>query len=164
MSNIDLSHTPKPLNKRSGARVAAVQALYSMEVAGKGLHEIIHEFEVFWLGQEVEGLMAMPAEPAFFQKLITGVIDYQQTIDQTVDQALAKGWPLKRIEAVIRAIMRAGTFELKYLSDVPVKVIINEYVDVAHAFYDDDEPKLVNAVLDAISKEVRPQTPSSLID
>jgi N utilization substance protein B len=158
MSNIKLPEQPKHVNKRSGARVCAVQALYAMETAGKGLLEVIPEFEAFWLGQEVEGLPALPAESNFFQALVTGVVEHQHFIDQTVDQTLIKGWPLKRVEAVVRAILRAGTFELKYRTDVPAKVVISEYVDVAKAFYTDDEPKLVNAVLDAIAKDVRSLT------
>jgi transcription antitermination protein NusB len=143
------------VNKRSGARVAAVQALYAMEVTGKGVLEVIPEFEAFWLGQEVDEVPELPAESKFFQVLIHGVVEHQHFIDSTVDKALAKGWPLKRIEAVLRAIMRCGTFELKYRPDIPTKVVITEYVDVTHAFFSTDESGLINAVLDAIGKEVR---------
>ncbi len=89
------------------------------------------------------------------RNILSGVVDNQRAIDQTIDKALAQGWPLARIEAVLRAILRAGGFELMFRKDVPARVVITEYVDVTHSFYGDDEPGLVNAVLDAVAREVR---------
>ena len=142
--------------ERSAARLAAVQALYQMEVAGKGLVDALAEFEAFWIGREVEGIRFEPAENAFFRDILSGVVREQRAIDQHVDAALSAGWPLKRIEAVLRAILRAGAYELLFRKDVPARVVITEYVDLTHSFYGDDEPGLVNAVLDAITREVRP--------
>ena len=86
---------------------------------------------------------------------MSGVVQEQRLVDQKVDAALAKGWPLKRVEAVLRAIMRAGAYELLRRPDVPARVVITEYVDVTHAFYDGEEPGMVNAVLDSIGRETR---------
>lgn len=141
--------------ERSAARLAAVQALYQMEVSGKGVIDALAEFEAFWIGREVEGITFKPAERDFFRDLLGGVVHEQRAIDGKIDAALAAGWPLKRIEAVLRAILRAGAYELLFRKDVPARVAISEYVEVAHGFYDQDEPGLVNAVLDAIAREVR---------
>src|SRR5829696_540778 len=141
--------------ERSAARLAAVQALYQMEVSGKGVIDALAEFEAFWIGREVEGISFKPAENEFFRDILGGVVREQRPIDVKVDAALSAGWPLKRVEAVLRAILRAGAYELMFRKDVPARVVITEYVDVAHGFYNEDEPGLVNAVLDAIAREVR---------
>jgi transcription antitermination protein NusB len=141
--------------ERSAARLAAVQALYQMDVAGKGVVDALAEFEAFWIGREVEGISFKPAENAFFRDLLGGVVREQRAIDGKVDAALSERWPLKRIEAVLRAILRAGAYELLYRKDVPARVVISEYVDIAHSFYAEDEPGLINAVLDTIARDVR---------
>ncbi len=141
--------------ERSGARLAVVQALYEMEVSGKGVIEALAEFETFWIGQTVDGVEHPPAETAFFRDLLRGVVDEQRAIDPQLDGALSQGWPLKRIEAVLRAILRAGAYELMYRRDVPAKAAISEYVDVAHSFYAGDEPGMVNAVLDKVGRSAR---------
>jgi N utilization substance protein B len=141
--------------ERSAARLAVVQALYQMDVSGKGVIDALTEFEAFWIGREVDGIAFKPAENAFFRDILGGVVREQRTVDGKVDAALAAGWPLKRVEAVLRAILRAGAYELLFRRDVPPRVVISEYVDVAHGFYSEDEPGLVNAVLDAIAREVR---------
>ena len=142
-------------SERHAARLAAVQALYQMDVAGKGLIDALAEFEAFWIGREVEGIAFQPAETEFFRSILTGVVDHQRDVDARLDQALATGWPLKRVEAVLRAILRAGAYELVHRRDVPARVAISEYIDVAHAFYEGEERGLVNAVLDAIAREAR---------
>jgi N utilization substance protein B len=142
--------------ERSAARLAAVQALYQMDVAGKGVIDAMAEFEAFWIGREVEGVSFKPAENAFFRDILRGTVSEQVPVDRLVDKALATGWPLARVEVVLRAILRAGTYELAFRKDVPARVIISEYVDVTHGFYGEEEPGLVNAVLDAIAREVRP--------
>lgn len=141
--------------ERRGARLAVVQALYEMEISGKGVIEALAEFEAHWIGREVDGVAHPPAEPAFFRELLAGCVEKQRAIDPALDQALTKGWPLKRIEAVLRAILRAGAFELLFRPDVPARTAISEYVDVAHSFYNADEPGLVNAVLDRVARDVR---------
>ena len=143
-------------NKRGAARLAAVQALYQMDIAGSGLNEIMAEFESHWLGGEVEGAQYRPAEAAFFRDIVGGVVREQGRLDPQIDTALTRGWPLKRVEAVLRAIMRAGAYELACRSDVPAQVVMSEYVDVASAFVDREETGMVNAVLNQIARELRP--------
>jgi N utilization substance protein B len=140
---------------RSAARLAACQALYQMEVSGKGLHEILSEFETFWIGAEVEGEQYKPAEIAFFRSIVSGVLADQVTIDRAVDKILADGWPLRRIEALMRAILRGGAFELLKRGDIPARVVIKEYVDVAGAFFGREEAGMINAVLDALARKAR---------
>ncbi len=140
---------------RSAARLAAAQALYQMEVTAKGLREILEEFETWWIGQEVEGEQYKPAEIALFRAIVSGVVKDQVAIDQAIDQTLAEGWPLRRIEALMRAILRGGAFELLKRGDIPARVVIKEYVDVAGAFFDRDEAGMINAVLDALARKNR---------
>jgi N utilization substance protein B len=142
-------------NKRGAARLAAVQALYQMDVAAKGLNEIFAEFESHWMGQEVDGSQYRPAEAAFFRDIVGGVVREQRELDPMIDNSLAGGWPLKRIEALMRALLRAGVYELQHRRDVPARVVISEYVDVAHAFLDKDETGMVNAVLDDLGRRLR---------
>ncbi|MCJ2059765.1 transcription antitermination factor NusB [Methylobacterium sp. J-048] len=148
--------TARAISPRSGARLAVVQALYEMDISGKGVLDALAEFEAFWIGQEVDGILHPKAETAFFRDLLRGTVEEQRAIDQKLDQALAQGWPLRRIEIVLRAILRAGAYELLFRPDVPAPAAISEYVDVAHSFYTADEPGLVNAVLDRVAREVRP--------
>ncbi len=143
------------LDQRSAARLAVVQALYQMEVAGKGLNEIFAEFESHWIGREIEGAQYKPAELAFFRDVLQGVLTDQVAIDRQIDRALSGGWPLQRLEAVMRAALRAGVYELRARKDVPARVVIKEYVDVAGAFFGPTESGMVNAVLDKIAREER---------
>jgi N utilization substance protein B len=142
-------------NRRGAARLAAVQALYQMDIAGAGINDIFAEFESHWLGNEVEGDEYLPAEAAFFRDVVSGVVRDQGKIDPMLDEALTRGWPLKRIEAILRATLRAGAYELSHRKDVPARVVIKEYVDVAHAFVEADEAGMVNAVLDQIARQFR---------
>ena len=144
------------INPRSGARLAVVQALYDMDISGKGVLDALAEFEAHWIGREIDGIAHPPAEPAFFRDLLRGVVDEQRAIDPQLDNALSEGWPLRRIETVLRAILRAGAYELMFRPDVPARAAISQYVDVTHSFYSADEPGLVNAVLDRLARQVRP--------
>jgi N utilization substance protein B len=142
-------------NKRGAARLASVQALYQMDLAGTGLNEILAEFESHWIGREVEGAQYLPAEAAFFRDIVSGVVREQREIDPLIDEALSKSWPLKRIEAVLRAALRAGAYELIHRVDVPARVVVAEYADVVAAFVERDETGMVNAVLDQLARRVR---------
>ena len=146
-------------NRRGAARLAAVQALYQMDVAAKGLNEIFAEFESHWLGREVDGSQYLPAEAAFFREVVGGVVRDQLRLDPMIDAALSKGWPLRRIEALMRAVLRAGLYELDQRRDIPTRVIVSEYVDVAGAFVDKEETGMVNAVLDQLGRQVRTGEP-----
>lgn len=145
----------RPANKRGAARLAAVQALYQMDIAGSELGDVLAEFEAFRLGKEIDGLEFREADPAWFRDVVSGVVRDQREIDPRVHKALTEGWPLKRIDVTLRAILRAGTWELGQRRDVPARVIISEYIDVAKAFFVEDEPKIVNGVLDRIAHDVR---------
>lgn len=142
-------------NRRGAARLAAVQALYQMDIAGAGLNDIFAEFESHWLGGEVEGEQYLPAEAAFFRDVVSGVVRDQEKLDPLIDDALSKGWPLKRIDAILRAVLRAGAYELERRKDVPGRVVVSEYVDVANAFVEAEETGMVNAVLDQIARRFR---------
>jgi transcription antitermination protein NusB len=140
---------------RSAARLAAVQALYQMDIVATPLPTILAEFENHWIGQQVEGDQYRKAEAAFFRDVVTGIVREQRAIDPLVDEVLSENWPLKRVEAILRAVLRAGAYELSHRPDVPARVVINEYVDVAAAFLDQEETGMVNAVLDKLARRTR---------
>jgi N utilization substance protein B len=142
-------------NKRGAARLAAVQALYQMDLAGTGVNDILAEFESHWMGRELEGAQYLPAEAAFFRDIVTGVVREQRVLDPLIDTALAESWPLKRIETVLRAVLRAGAYELDHRRDIPARVVVSEYADVAAAFVERDETGMVNAVLDQLARKFR---------
>lgn len=142
-------------NKRGAARLAAVQALYQMDVAGSGLLETTAEYESFRLGKEVDGATYREADAQWFRAILSGVVESQRTIDPIIRNALTEDWPLSRLDSTLRAIMRAGVYELMKRADVPVAVIVSEYIDIAKAFYEEEEPRLVNAVLDRVARRVR---------
>ncbi len=141
---------------RSAARLAAVQALYQMEMEGTPLAKLLHEFHDHRLGATIEEATYAEAEQVFFDDIVTGAEARSSDIDQKIAAKLADGWSMKRLDRPMRAILRAGTYELLARNDVPVATIINEYVDVADAFYDAKEKGFVNGLLDAIAKDVRP--------
>ncbi|GLK71637.1 transcription antitermination factor NusB [Ancylobacter dichloromethanicus] len=145
----------KPVRK-SAARLNAVQALYQMDLAATPLTEILAQFESHWIGREIEGDEIAAADLNLFRDIVGGVVREQRGVDTLLDAALVNGWPLKRIEAVLRAILRAGTYELSARPDVPARVVIAEYVNVAAAFLEREETGMVNAVLDGIAREKRP--------
>ena len=111
-------------NRRGAARLAAVQALYQMDVGGTGINEVLAEFESFWIGSEVEGEQYLPAEGAFFRDVVSGVLRDQKQLDPLIDDVLSRGWPLARVEAILRAVMRAGAYELQHRKDIPRRVIV----------------------------------------
>jgi transcription antitermination protein NusB len=145
----------KKANRRGAARLAAVQALYQMDIAGAGINDVFAEFESHWIGGEVEGEKYLPAEAAFFRDVVSGVVRDQARLDPLIDDALSRGWPLKRIDAILRAVLRAGAYELEQRKDIPGRVVVSEYVDVANAFVDGEETGMVNAVLDQIGRQFR---------
>ncbi|MGO4117791.1 transcription antitermination factor NusB [Rhizobium ruizarguesonis] len=154
--NDDKTERPvKTANQRGAARLAAVQALYQMDVGGTGVLEIVAEYEAHRLGQEIDGETYLKADAAWFRSIVSGVVRDQVRLDPLIAAALQDDWALSRLDSTVRAILRAGVFELTDRKDVPVAVIVTEYVEIAQAFFDDDEPKLVNAVLDRIAKQVR---------
>jgi len=140
---------------RSAARLAAVQALYQMEMEGTPLAKLLHEFHEHRLGATIEDETYADAEVAFFDDIVAGADARREEIDGLIAQRLAEGWSLERLDRPMRAILRAGAYELIARPDVPVATVITEYVDVAHAFYDKRETGFVNGLLDAIAKAAR---------
>lgn len=157
------SSTTKPDPSRTGgarsaARLGAVQALYQIELSDsgtEGVPEVINEFLSHRLGKELEGAIYAPPDAELFRDLVEGVSKSRDELDGLIAGALTPDWPLKRLETVLRALLRAAAYEIRFRIDVPTKVVINEYLDIAHAFFDGAEPGLVNGVLDRLAREVR---------
>ena len=140
---------------RSAARLAAVQALYQRDMEGTPTAQLIHEFHEHRLGATIEGETYAEAEVLFFDDVVAGVLARGEEIDGKIAAKLAEGWKLERLDKPMRAILRAGTYELIARPDVPRASVIDEYLDVADAFYDKKEKGFVNGLLDAIAKDVR---------
>jgi N utilization substance protein B len=158
MSNQETERPVKSANQRGAARLAAVQALYQMDIGGGGVLEVVAEYEAHRLGQELDGETYLKADPSWFRSIVSGVVREQTRLDPLIGSALQDDWALSRLDSTVRAILRAGTFELLERKDVPIAVIVTEYVEIAQAFFAEDEPKLVNAVLDRIAKQIRGDT------
>ncbi len=126
-----------------------------MDVGGTGVLEIVAEYEEHRLGKELDGDTYLRADASWFRSIVAGVVRDQRKLDPLIGSALQDDWALSRLDSTVRAILRAGTFEILERKDVPVPVIVTEYVEIAKAFFQDEEPKLVNAVLDRIAKQVR---------
>jgi len=141
---------------RSAARLAAVQALYQQEMEGTPTARLIHEFHDHRLGATIEGDTYVEAEQSFFDDLVWGAATRRDEIDALIADRLVEGWSLERLDKPMKAILRAGAYELIARPDVPVASVISEYVDVADAFYDKREKGFVNGLLDAIAKGARP--------
>jgi len=146
---------PARSRSRSAARLAAVQALYQFEMEGTAEARLLDEFHRHRLGATIEDVEYTPAEVAFFDDLVRGVIARRDEIDALLEARLSKGWTLARLDRLLRQVVRAGAYELLARPDVPTATVIDEYLDVADAFYDRRETGFVNGVLDAVAKSVR---------
>jgi transcription antitermination protein NusB len=144
------------LRKRSVARLAAVQALYQIDLSAAPPETVIAEFLRHRLGREIDGEQYGEADPALFADIVTGTTERRAELDSAISGVLTPDWPLERLETVLRAILRAGAYELLARRDVPARVAISEYLDLAHAFYAGKEPGLVNGVLDRLAHVLRP--------
>lgn len=140
---------------RSAARLAAVQALYQIEMESTAMAMLLDEFHQHRLGAEIEGDQYAQAEVAFFDDVVRGASARRDEIDELLSEKLAEGWKIERLDRTLLQILRAGAWELLARADVPTGSVISEYVDVAHAFFDSREAKFVNGVLDAVAKVVR---------
>jgi transcription antitermination protein NusB len=140
---------------RSAARLAAVQASYQRSMENTPTAQLIHEFHQHRLGATIEDVEYNEAEVAFFDDLVTGSIAREAELDAAISARLSTGWSLDRLDKPMRALLRVATYELLARGDVPVKTVINEYIDVADAFYDQREKGFVNGLLDAVAKDVR---------
>ena len=150
-----------PKQARSVARLAAVQALYQMEVSSVGAEAVIREFAEHRFdraadpGGDGDDTPLATADEAFFADLVRGVVEHQKAVDAAVAKKLAVGWRLDRLDATARAILRAGTYELTQRPDVPTEVVIDEYVELAKSFFEGPEPGFVNGALDAVAQTAR---------
>jgi len=141
---------------RSSARLAAVQALYQMEVSGASTADVIADFVAGKLPRETEATFSeSEGDLELFKVLVEKAVDRQATLDRAIARRLGKGWRLERLDAVARAILRAGVAELEQRKDIPVAVVIDEYVEIAKSFFDGPEPGFVNATLDACARDLR---------
>jgi N utilization substance protein B len=147
----------KPPVARSAARLGAVQALYQMDLAGTDVGEVLAQFSARASGDAFDEGQCGPADFPFLKEIVDGVVREQRTIDPAVNRLLDKSWPLARLDATLRAILRAAAYEIMFMESVPARVAINEYLDVAHAFFDEQEPKLLNGVLNSLARQRRPE-------
>jgi len=150
-----MATTPKRSLPRSAARLAAVQALYQQEMEGTPLAPLLHEFHHHRLGATIDGVEYADAEVDFFDDVVAGVDARREELDALIAGRLAPGWSLARLDKPMKAILRAGAYELAARPDIPAATAISEYIDVAKAFYDARETGFVNGLLDAIAREVR---------
>jgi N utilization substance protein B len=150
-----MSRTSTRSKSRSAARLAAVQALYQMEMEGTPLARLLHEFHQHRLGATIGDDTYADAEIDFFDDVVTGADARGEEIDALIAGRLAEGWSLARLDKPMKAILRAGTYELLARPDVPTATVISEYIDVAHAFFDKRETGFVNGLLDALAKTAR---------
>lgn len=151
------SRAPRPsrAQTRSAARLAAVQALYQHDMEGTPPAQLLHEFHRHRLGATIEDAEYAAADEAFFDDLVGGALARLAEVDAVITPCLTEGWSLDRLDKSLKAILRVGTFELVGRADVPTGAVINEYVDVAKAFFDGREPGFVNGLLDAVARSVR---------
>jgi N utilization substance protein B len=141
--------------RRSGARLAAVQALYQMEQTEQSAKSVIADFMEDRLGLDGEGEPVEEADPDMFRAIVDGVVARQDEVDAAIMKRVATGWKIERLDATSRAILRAGVYELIAEIGLPARIILDEYVSIAHAFFDGAEPKFINGLLDAVARDVR---------
>ena len=149
--------TSRQRRARTVARLAAVQALYQMELAGEGVETVISEFSNYRFDADIEGEALAEADEDWFAEIVRGVIAGQRDIDATIKARLASNWRLERLDATLRALLRSGAWELAHKPEVPKEIVIDEYVELAKAFFDAAEAKFVNAALDGVARDVRPK-------
>ncbi|MEM9168413.1 MAG: transcription antitermination factor NusB [Pseudomonadota bacterium] len=155
LENAESARTP-PAHPKSAARLAAVQALYQLEATGAGVDTVVLEFQSHRLGGDLDGVAIVDADGDYFEALVRGVVDGQDRIDRFLAARLSANWRLERVNATSRAILRAGVHELTAMPETPFRVVIDEYLEVAHAFLDDDEARFINAILDGAARAARP--------
>ena len=147
--------TSRQRRARTIARLAAVQALYQMELVEIPVDQVVREFRNFRFDGDIDGQTLAEADEDWFSAIVRGVVEDQSAIDTLVKAHLASNWRMERLEATVRALLRCGTWELKHKREVPFEIVIDEYVELAKAFFDDSEAKFVNAALDAVARDAR---------
>lgn len=149
------SLTQRDKRARTVARLVLVQALYQMELTGTGVETVIREFADYRFDGDLDGEPLAAADEAFFAEGARAIVAEQGVIDPLITGRLANNWRLERLDTTVRAILRAGTWELKFRPDVGLEVVINEYVEIARAFFGETEARFVNAALDGVAKDAR---------
>ena len=147
--------TTRERRARTIARLAAVQALYQMELTGEGVETVIREFLDHRFDGDIEGQTLAEADEAWFGEVVRGVVGDQRAIDEAVKSRLASNWRLERVDATLRALLRCGAWELRSKPEVPREIVIDEYVELAKAFFDPAEARFVNAALDGVARDAR---------
>ena len=147
--------TSRQRRARTVARLAAVQALYQMELAGEGVDTVIEEFSRHRFDGDIEGQMLAEADEAWFADVVRGVVTEQKAVDAAIRARLASNWKIERLDATLRALLRSGAWELMRKPEVALEIVIDEYVELAKAFFDDAEAKFVNAALDGVARDTR---------
>ena len=143
------------LRPRTAARLCAVQALYQMEMGGGSAEHIVTQFVEHRIGEVIDGFDCRKTDTVLFGRIVRGVAANQQQLDEMISGALTEDWTLVRLERLLRATLRAGVFELLFAPDVPVRVVLNEYVDIAHGFFEGAKPNLINGILDRLAHLLR---------
>ena len=143
--------------RRRAARLGAVQALYQIAIGGATSEVVRGEFLDQWLDEEIDGLSLSAADRDLFDRLVMGVSDATEDLDNMLTAVRAENWPVERLETLLKMILRAGAYELGHWQDVPAQVVISQYVDLAHAFYDGKQPSMANGVLDRLARLLRPE-------
>jgi transcription antitermination protein NusB len=142
---------------RSASRLAVVQALYQMELANQDSESALNEFIDHRLGQEIEGEQYMEADKKYFASLVRGVVEQQHDIDRAIARSVPKEWPFDRIDPIMRAILRSAAYELMQQPDVPTRIVVNEYMHIATAFFEDGEENVfIGGVLNRLARDQRP--------
>jgi N utilization substance protein B len=154
-ARMEPSLTSRQRRARTVARLAAVQALYQMELAGEGVETVIAEFSNHRFDADIEGEPLAEADEAYFAEIVRGVIESQRAIDAAIKARLASNWRLERLDATLRALLRCGAWELREQPETPLEVVIDEYVELAKAFFDAAEARFVNAALDGVARDAR---------
>lgn len=146
---------PRNAVRRSAARLAAVQTLYQLDMTGGDAEDVIIDNLSNQRGARLEGDDVADMDPRFYSDVARGTARWRDQLDALLNQDIADGWSMARLERILAALLRCAAYELKHRPDVPARVVINEYLEIARAFFDGEEPRLVNGVLDAVARRLR---------
>jgi N utilization substance protein B len=156
MSRARSRRAPQASAKLSAARLAAVQALYQGELRKSDAEHLVAEFRRHRLGQDIDGAPAVAPDEELFAEIVRGVEAHGSTLDDAIRARLPANWPFERLEVILRAILRAAAYELASRLTTPARAVIDEYVEVGHAFFSGSEPGMINGILDALARQFRP--------
>jgi len=139
---------------RTITRLVIVQSLYQMEMSGTDINVLLKDYPNRVIFDDKHDKIIKKINFDQYENILVGVIDHQVKIDQKIEGLLEKSWSISRIDMTLRAILRASIYELLFMPEIPFKVVINEYLDIARSFFDDKEPEFLNAVLDNVVKSL----------